>query len=125
VSGVSTARNIPMEKMPDLAKGRVFTGAQAVKLGLVDELGGFDTTFAAVRKKLDLKPDDVLALQQFPAPLSPTEKVMKLLKNVGIEGAMAGAALGQWQHLSASLGPLWGAMSSASHVQTRAPVFLK
>ena len=70
--------------MPDVAKGRVWTGSQAVKVGLVDELGGYDITLAALRKKLNLTSDDQIALEEFPAPVSLTDKVMKVLKGIGV-----------------------------------------
>lgn len=38
---VAFARNLPMEKVNEIADGRVYTGRQALKLGLVDEIGGF------------------------------------------------------------------------------------
>lgn len=37
---VSLGRKIPMEKLSQLADGRIFTGEQAVRAGLADELGG-------------------------------------------------------------------------------------
>jgi protease-4 len=121
VKDVSDARKIPFDKMPDVAKGRVWTGAQGVKVGLVDELGGYDVTLAAVRKKLDLKTDDMIALDEFPAPLSPAEKVMKILKGIGVEGAMIRAALGEWGKMQALLGPVMSGMSMAGTVQARSP----
>lgn len=39
---VAKARNLPIEKVDELADGRVYTGRQAKELGLVDEMGGFD-----------------------------------------------------------------------------------
>lgn len=39
---VSTSRNIPMEKLNTFADGRVFSGSEALKLGIVDELGTFE-----------------------------------------------------------------------------------
>jgi len=105
VKDVSDGRKIPMDKMPDVAKGRVFTGAQAKKIGLVDQLGGYDVALAELRKKLELKPDDVLSVEVFPAPLSPAEKVMKILKGVGIEGAMIRSALGQWRMAATIMAP--------------------
>jgi len=104
---VASARKIPPVKMPEVAKGRVWTGAQAAKIGLVDQLGGYDVTLGAVRKKLGLKPDDMLAIEQFPPPLSPAEKVLKILKGIGIESAMIRTALVQWQHLQALAGVVW------------------
>lgn len=39
VRAVSESRKIPLEKVREMADGRVFSGSQALKLGLVDELG--------------------------------------------------------------------------------------
>ena len=38
---VATGRNLPLQKVQAIAKGRVWTGTQAHELGLVDEVGGF------------------------------------------------------------------------------------
>jgi len=37
---VSESRDIKLDKLNEIADGRVFTGEQAKELGLVDELGG-------------------------------------------------------------------------------------
>ena len=41
ITRVAVGRKLPPEKVREIAKGRVWTGAQAKALGLVDELGGF------------------------------------------------------------------------------------
>jgi protease-4 len=41
IARVADGRHMPFDKVRDIAKGRVWTGAQAKDLGLVDELGGF------------------------------------------------------------------------------------
>jgi protease-4 len=38
---VAEGRNLPSERVREIAKGHVWTGVQAKQLGLVDELGGF------------------------------------------------------------------------------------
>ena len=38
---MSSGRNLPVERVREIAKGRVWTGAQARALGLVDQVGGF------------------------------------------------------------------------------------
>jgi len=119
VTDVSDSRKIPMAKMSSVAKGRVFTGEQALKIGLVDELGGYQETLMAVKKKLNLEPDDVVSLVQFPAPVSVSDRVLKLLKNIGVESSLVRSALGQWQSVQASVGPLL-AMSD-KNAQARAP----
>ncbi len=41
IQRVSAGRKLPAERVREIAKGRVWTGAQARALGLVDQLGGF------------------------------------------------------------------------------------
>ena len=38
---VSQGRNIPVDRVREIAKGRVWTGEQAKSLGLIDQVGGF------------------------------------------------------------------------------------
>ncbi len=54
---VSDARDMPPDRVRELARGRVWAGETAAALGLVDELGGFDVALAAVRTSLQLPPD--------------------------------------------------------------------
>jgi protease-4 len=42
VDAVAEGRNLPPETVRNLATGQLYTGSQALKLGLVDELGGQD-----------------------------------------------------------------------------------
>lgn len=121
IKNVSDARKIPMEKMPDIAKGRVWTGAQASKIGLVDELGGYDVTLAALRKKLKLEPTDIVSLEVFPAPETPIERIMKLMKGLGVESAMIRSALVQWQGMQAALGVSYSDVISQGAVSARMP----
>lgn len=43
---VAQARNLPLEDVRELADGRVYTGLQALELGLVDEVGTSDDAIA-------------------------------------------------------------------------------
>src|ERR1700686_2345451 len=85
---VSAARKTPENKMSSVAKGRVWTGAQAVKIGLVDELGGYDVALAAVRKALKLDESSMISLETFPMPPSPGQRLLKLFHHLGAESAM-------------------------------------
>lgn len=42
INAVATGRNLPVEKVREIADGRIFTGAMAKELGLVDQLGNFE-----------------------------------------------------------------------------------
>jgi len=68
---VAECRGMSREAIHEVAKGRVWTGADAVKLGLIDELGGFREALAIARKRGGL-PDD--------APLRPAVHVPTLAK---------------------------------------------
>lgn len=54
---VSAGRGIPEERLEPIAGGRVWTGQEALELGLVDELGGFPAAVARARALAELPPD--------------------------------------------------------------------
>lgn len=65
---VHKGRNIPLETMRKIAKGRVYTGLEAKELGLVDELGDFNTVLDIVAKDLKIADKESICLVQFPKP---------------------------------------------------------
>jgi len=67
---VAKSRDLPLERVREIAKGRIWTGVDAKELGLVDELGGYDVALAAIRELLDEEPDAPLQLKRFPAKRS-------------------------------------------------------
>jgi protease IV len=74
---VAEGRKMPLEKIREVAKGRVWTGADAKQRGLVDELGGFRAALEEAKKQAGLKADDSVTLRRFPKPLSPAEAIAK------------------------------------------------
>ena len=60
LSLVSDARGIKLKRLHKLAGGRVWSGTQAKKNKLVDQLGGVDDCLAAVAKKADLDDYNVI-----------------------------------------------------------------
>lgn len=69
---VAEGRNMPIEKVLDIAEGRVWCGTEALEHGLVDALGGINE---AVGKALELADiDDDYTLYEFTAPLTPFEE---------------------------------------------------
>ena len=52
---VSEGRNLPLDKVLDIAGGRVWSGVQAQEVGLVDTLGGLDNAIALAAEKADLE----------------------------------------------------------------------
>ena len=84
IARVATGRKLPVERVREIAKGRVWTGAQARSLGLVDEVGGF---YQAVDKA------KALAKLEGDVPLrrmTPTEGAFEALqKALGVSATSA------------------------------------
>jgi protease-4 len=65
---VADGRGMTEEQVEKIARGRVWTGAQAHEIGLVDELGDFDTALALVKELADLDPDQDIPVVQMSPP---------------------------------------------------------
>ena len=63
----SDGRGISKEELDKIAQGRVWTGATALELGLVDVLGGLDTALAIAVEKAGV---EGYTLMSYPAPKS-------------------------------------------------------
>jgi protease-4 len=69
---VAEGRNLPRESVVKAAGGRVFSGAHALRLGLVDRLGGPLEALAEVRRRAGLAPDEAVRVDVYPrAPRLP------------------------------------------------------
>lgn len=53
---VAEGRKLPLERVEEIAQGRVWSGADALKIGLVDEIGGLNDAIAHARKMAKLAP---------------------------------------------------------------------
>ena len=107
VKNVAAARKIPEAKARTLAGGRVYTGEQAKALGLADALGGYETADAELRTLLKLPADQAFAYQLYPAPVSPAERAIRLLRRFGL----AAAQINTFTPLITGLTPYWEALS--------------
>jgi protease-4 len=65
-SKVAAARQLPKERVEEIARGRIWTGEDALARGLVDALGGYPEALRQVRSTLGLPADAPLHLEQFP-----------------------------------------------------------
>ena len=63
---VASGRKLPMAQVQAIAKGRVWTGADAKKRGLVDDLGGFWTAVAAAKKLAGVRTQEKVAFRIYP-----------------------------------------------------------
>ena len=72
---VAHDRGLTRERVHEIARGRIWTGAQAHELGLVDDLGGLPAAQAAIRTTLGLAGDAPLRLHPYPPPQSLADRV--------------------------------------------------
>lgn len=67
-SKVADGRKLPKEKVLQIAKGRIWTGQDAKNLGLVDELGGYDTALKLAKKAAGIPESDEVKIVVYPRP---------------------------------------------------------
>lgn len=79
IARVAKGRKMDVSAVDKLAHGRVWTGAQAVKNGLVDEIGGLNEALNFTASKLDLKDRTALNPIIMPRPKTFREELMELM----------------------------------------------
>lgn len=65
---VAEGRGMTEEQVEEIARGRVWTGAQARTIGLVDELGDFEAALALAKELAGLKPERETTVVQVRPP---------------------------------------------------------
>jgi protease-4 len=75
---VAAGRKLPLEKVREIAKGRVWSGADAKARGLVDEFGGFRAALEATKALAGLPADAEINLKSYPKPKSPFEEIAEM-----------------------------------------------
>lgn len=70
LSVVANGRGITMADADILARGRVWTGAQAVDNGLVDHLGGVSDVVTHIRTQFDIPAERAMTVYHYPKPQS-------------------------------------------------------
>jgi protease-4 len=88
-SKVAEGRNIGRDSILAIARGRVWTGSDALRLGLVDELGGFDAALRAARAAADSPEDSDVNLRVFPRERSILETILDPRESSSYPSAIA------------------------------------
>ncbi len=76
---VSQGRHLPRDKVLEIAQGRVWTGEDAKRLGLVDELGGFPEALRLARQAAGIPEGEKVCLKLFPKKKTLFENVQQML----------------------------------------------
>jgi protease-4 len=89
VARVAEGRGMAPEAVKRVGGGRVWTGAQALEIGLVDELGGLYEAAVAAKRAVGLEKDAAVALKTFPAQKTLAEQVVELMRGAQAQSASA------------------------------------
>ncbi|WP_222182646.1 signal peptide peptidase SppA [Geminicoccus harenae] len=92
---VAAGRGLSAEAVEEVARGRVWTGEQALPIGLVDRLGGLADAIAAVKERLGLQPDQEVSLVTLPDPGSDLFRLLgRLRRGLTAVDTLLGGSLG-------------------------------
>ena len=76
-SKVADGRKLPKDKVLEIAKGRIWSGEDAKGLGLVDELGGFDTALNVAKKSANIAEKEEVKIVVFPHKKTLLESILQ------------------------------------------------
>ena len=91
IARVARGRNLPPARVREIARGRVWTGAQAKGLGLVDQLGGLEEAIAKARQLAEIPNDESVRFKRYPESQSPFAALSELF---GVSGEAARVLIG-------------------------------
>ena len=81
---VADGRKLSKEKVLEIAKGRIWSGQDAKNLGLVDELGGFDTALNLAKKAAGIADGEDVKIVEYPRPKT---LLQSLLQRAGADNS--------------------------------------
>ena len=113
---VADGRGLSRDQVHEIARGRVWTGADAAGIGLVDELGGLDTALAVARQKASLP-------QAAAVRLFPRSHPLDRLRPPDSSEARPAAAAGLGELFAESWGPV-SRLAAAAGLSPQGPLML-
>jgi protease IV len=103
MSKVAAGRHLDKEAVHAVAKGQVWTGADAKTRGLVDELGGLGTATAAVKRLARIAPDATVDLEQYPPPSNDLQSALSSLAGGDSESRLLAGLMSRLVQIAAPL----------------------
>ncbi|MEM6811520.1 MAG: signal peptide peptidase SppA [Pseudomonadota bacterium] len=76
---VAKGRNLPMQEVQKIAKGRAYTGEDAFAVGLVDEIGNLDFALEKAALMIGAKSLDEVGVIRLPRELNGVERLFQLV----------------------------------------------
>jgi ClpP class serine protease len=100
VTKVADGRKITFDQARAMAKGRVWTGEDAKRIGLIDVLGGMQDAIRIAKARIGVSDKQKVSVVEYPRPEDPIEAIIRMFKgsndndNVSISKAFS-RAIGQ------------------------------
>ena len=117
VKRCADGRGMSTEAIKKIAEGRVWTGAAAKELGLVDELGGLDKALEIAAQKAEV---DSYSVINFPSSENPIMSLLNKSKEDYIQGQISNA-MGEYHHYIEFIQNI----QDMDHIQARMPFDLR
>jgi protease IV len=89
---VASGRSLPLARVQEIARGRVWTGAQARSLGLVDGLGGLRFAVSQAKELAGIDADQPVSIAQYPVPEDPLTALAHMF-GAGTQAARAAVVM--------------------------------
>lgn len=89
---LAEGRGMDSGTVDKVARGRIWTGRDALDVGLIDELGGFNDAVRVATSEAGLDAGAAVAIVRFPKPKSHFEQFQDLLEQDGLPLALARAS---------------------------------
>jgi len=102
---VAAGRGLAREEVLAVAKGQIWSGADAKAAGLVDELGGYRKALSLAKGAAGIAEDDAVRLRPFPAERDPFAAFLEDALG-GIESPAMSALLRSLARITGALAPL-------------------
>jgi protease-4 len=104
---VAERRNLSVNQVDNIAQGRVWSGAQALNIKLVDRIGGMDLALAEAKRLAKLDPQTKVEVEELPTPPNIFTRLL---------GAQAYAASAtQWSPPRALIPLMWMLREALAH----------
>ena len=112
---VASARGLSADEIDALARGRIWTGEDAARVGLVDAVGGYAEALQLVRQAIGVPPDAPVERQRYPRDEDALEMLIDTVRDSDIDAAFK--LLG----LLTKYREVIDTIPASGHVQSRAP----
>jgi protease-4 len=117
LAGVAAGRRMKVEDVDKIGQGRVWAGERALKLGLVDELGGLDTAISAAKQLAKIPKSEKVSLLHLPPSKTLFEKLLELAGGAKVASASTSPRLWLQQIESLARAPVWAILPAVPEVQ--------